>query len=194
MIWSRTRPRLAKELTQTEGHEKQLSATDLDIAGLIESLGKSEIGLRTRAARALGDLGPAAKAALPNLIDALQDPGSTLRYWAVRALGEIGSEAEAAVPYLIDALNDPDSDAVRSAAANALTRIDPRGAVSVLIEALKDPDTSVRASAAYALGDIGPDALAAVPALTVLINDANSEVRVSATEALRAIRSRAESS
>jgi len=59
--------------------------------------------------------------------------------------------------------------------------------VSSLVETLSDPQPDVRASAATALGQLGPDARAAVPALREALSDSRPLVRMLAEDALRRI-------
>ena len=56
-----------------------------------------------------------------------------------------------------------------------------------LIDALKDKDAIVRGEIAESLGEIGPDAKDAAPALTALLKDKNKDVRKNAAEALKKI-------
>ena len=49
---------------------------------------------------------------------------------------------------------------------------------------VNDPDPDVRQAAAFALGEIGPDAAEAVPALTKALGDRDDAVRKSFIEAL----------
>ncbi len=60
--------------------------------------------------------------------------------------------------------------------------------VEELIQAFQDDDWEVRRNAAYALGEIGPEAKGAVPALIQAFQDDDWEVRNSAAYALRQIR------
>jgi HEAT repeat protein len=76
---------------------------------------------------ALGTLGTAARAAIPELLVALQGEDHETRKSATIALGNVGSDAREAVPALIKALDD-DFISVRLSAAEALTRIDPQNA------------------------------------------------------------------
>jgi HEAT repeat protein len=57
-----------------------------------------------------------------------------------------------------------------------------------LVEALADDNAAVRQAAARALGEIGPEASAAAPALTRALGDPNTGVREDAALALVAIR------
>ncbi len=96
--------------------------------------------------------------------------------WAFKLLGPAGRPA---VPVLARLLEDRDPS-VRMAAADCLAGIGPeaREAVPGLIRALQAPrgpgwnqDQAV-AAAAYALGEIGPAAAAAIPFLAGITNDA----------------------
>ncbi len=61
--------------------------------------------------------------------------------------------------------------------------------VSELVKNLKDKRADVRSNAAGALGQIGPEAKAAVPALSEALKDDEARVRSSAADALDQIRS-----
>ena len=77
-------------------------------------------------------------AAIPALVDALQNPDPLLRRHAAQALARIGPEARDAVPDLIVALQDRDEE-VRKNVARALGQIGPaaEAAVPALLEELK---------------------------------------------------------
>lgn len=118
--------------------------------------------------RVLSGFGNQAKEAGPQLVKLLADKDWATALAAAEALATIDPAAEAAVPVLAEALRSPEP-AVRQRAVFALGRFGKaaRPAVPALIQALKDP--SVRASAAYTLGRIGPDAAEAVGPLTALL-------------------------
>lgn len=94
-------------------------------------------GVRETAADALARIGDAA---VPSLVETLEDPDREVRAQAARALARMGPRAEPAIPALIAALNDSDKE-VRMGAARALGQIGPAAAEAVpdLIQALKDP-------------------------------------------------------
>jgi len=58
------------------------------------------LGLHTTAMTAAGNIGPAAKDAVPYMIQGLRHPDSYVRQESIRALGRIGPSAVAAVPAL----------------------------------------------------------------------------------------------
>ncbi len=79
---------------------------------------------------------------------------------------------------------------MRGWAARELGRVpakDAPAAVKALSEALGDPHATVRMEAAYGLADLGPEASAAVPALTRLKQDQSTQVRWAADYALKQI-------
>jgi HEAT repeat protein len=106
--------------------------------------------VRDEAVTALGRVG---KAAIPLLIDVIEDPELGER--AIRTLADFEAAAAPGIPSLRAALRSKDP-AKRIAAARALARMGPaaRQADSALAAALDDPDSSVRAQALYALDAI----------------------------------------
>ena len=145
------------------------AAADVSVDELIERLHASNPGVRGMAAEELGQMGPAAKAAVKPLAMAVSsDEDLNVRYWAARALAAMGPEAKDAVPALMGALRTtfpdrglqgPDryyADA-RSACAEALGRIgaEAKVALPALREALADKDPSVREAAQEAIDLIG---------------------------------------
>lgn len=83
-----------------------------------------------QAARETGNTDPAAKMAVPPLIEALGDKDPGVRKQVIFALGEIGAAAKDAVPGLIRALFTPDKS-VQIAAIEALGRMGPTANDSV---------------------------------------------------------------
>jgi HEAT repeat protein len=125
---------------------------------------------------------------LPALTDALKDRDAEVRIQAGYAVGEL-AEPKSAIPLLVDALKDPD-ESVRWAAAVAVGRLCPE-AVPALCKALRDENPAVRAVAVKALGaapeEARPLMRKELPAITPLLDDKDSEVRVQAAFTLRRI-------
>jgi HEAT repeat protein len=122
--------------------------------------------VRTQAARALLQVGPEPDSEVAGLIDSLQNELEVLRFHAAVALGNLRT-ARTAVPALIHtALWDADP-AVRVEAAVSLWKIERHGplVIPVLSEALAADNELICWMAADALGQIGPEAHEAVPAL-----------------------------
>ncbi len=159
----------------------RIGSQAVPVPDIIKILKDENTTFRKRAIEALGRLGPEAKEAVPVLIQALKD--NEIRSYAADTLGKIGSEAREAVPTLIKLLNNKD---MRYTIPNVLGKI---GATSVpaLIQALKDEDARVRSGAAFALTNIGAEAIEAIPALIEALKDQDRDVRQSASTALFAI-------
>lgn len=190
------------------------------VGALMEVLKDPEPELRSQAAIALGKIGPAAKKAVPALTETLKNNDKSLRINAITALEGLGVEAKAAIPELMKLLRNGDKD-VQFAACSALGAIGPdakeavpkmlalieektqvtqvadalekigKVAVPALIKALADNQDWVRYGACEALGRIGPDAEAALPALKGRFDkDRNFEVRAAAGRAARKIKAK----
>jgi HEAT repeat protein len=103
-------------------------------------------------------------AALPALLQALQDSNAKLRAVAAHALGELRDPR--AVEPLLQVLDDPVPH-VRKNTTIALRLLKDRRAVEPLIIRLDDPDPDICILAAFALGDLG-DRRAIVPLESLL--------------------------
>jgi HEAT repeat protein len=145
--------------------------------------------VREYAALALGRIAPEA-ASLPvyrhevvgALAQALQrDTNEEVRWQAAVALRRLGPEARTALPALKTALDDEEK--VRNAALRVLFRLGREG-VPLLCHALAKQALDVRRAAANYLGEIGPPAKDAVPALLRACWDDHDAVRVAAAESL----------
>jgi len=107
---------------------KEPEFQDRPLSAWVEDLHGMAPYTRNQAAYAIGGMGPAAKSAVPALIEALKDPEATVRFPVCIALREIGPDAIEAVPALREALEDRNDD-VAAMARKALIKItgeDPR--------------------------------------------------------------------
>jgi HEAT repeat protein len=125
-------------------------------------------GVRAGAVRALLRAGPQPATEVGALINALHSEVDVVRFHAAIALGDFGTGGRPAVPALIHASLWDEDPAVRAGAAMALWKIDDHRdplAVHVLTRALGDVNELVCWVAAEWLGQMGPAAQEAVPAL-----------------------------
>lgn len=104
-------------------------------------LSDKQLRVRESAALALRDLGDQGAAAIPQLSSALRDPEPSVGMTAALALGQMKGEAKSAVPALIAALQVSDEQQMSNA------------------------DIQVLRNVVRALGEIGPAAIPALPAL-----------------------------
>ena len=180
---------------------QQQPPTAKDLSAVIEMLRSPDPVVRVSVACARDVFNSTATAAIPALVDLLNDAEPVSpdvcredhrRGWgderpitpgqeAARALVRIGS---ASFDPLVEVLGSPGATARRNAAW-ALGALDDRRAVTPLIGSLRDNDEHVREQAAWALGAIG-DARA-LAGLTSALKDSASGVRRQAAWALGAI-------
>ena len=148
-----------------------------------------------QAAAALGQIGPAAKDAVPLLTKALQSPSLEFRHFAVDALGRIGPNARESILAIVvemdipkDHINYAALTRFRRYAAKALGGIGvaDQEAVRVLEEALENEDRLYGVEAALALWKMNGNAKA-IPALESIIQKDEAEGPFEAIMALRQI-------
>jgi HEAT repeat protein len=138
----------------------------------------------------LGQIGPAAAPAIPILVETYDTaPNEHERGSAMIALGGIGPSARVALPTILEATKDPHWF-VRGLALEALIKIkvEPDVVISPMISALQDKQGAVQRIAAISLGQLGPSAKAAVPALEAVVADSSFPARPEAASALKLIR------
>jgi HEAT repeat protein len=155
------------------------------LAVLLRLLREGTVLERWSAIRAVRDVGPEARAAVPALVRLLQNEEPSLRDEAANALRAVDPGAREAVPMLTALLGDA-NPYVRLAAARALARGErrPPELVPVLVHLL-EWSSDLRDDAAATLAALGPDARPAVPALRRLLRDSDRNVYVAAARALR---------
>lgn len=139
------------------------------------------------AAYAFQQLGPRAKSAFPDLIEATKHKDNGVRMNAIDSITAI--DGKSAVKPLIDSLSDKDY-LVRWAALRALGKLGPISAPSVpqIIIALNDDDYLVSEAAAKSLGQIGPKAIAAITHLKEISeSDRNDDLKKIAANSLKLI-------
>ncbi len=94
---------------------------------LIKALRSQDAFDREAAAQAIATFGPAAKSAVPHLMEAAKDEQVLLsfsaRYYAIKALGKMGPAAEEAVAVLEQIRNDTRTPNLQTAAEKALEKI-----------------------------------------------------------------------
>jgi HEAT repeat protein len=128
--------------------------------------------VRTEAARALLRAGPQPTTEVGALADALHSELDIVRFHAAAALGDSRLAGRPAVPELIHACLWDEDPAVRVGAAAALWKIDDNKeplVLQVLTNALHDASELICWVAVDCLGQMGPAAQQAVPALRRLL-------------------------
>ncbi len=125
------------------------------VPALTELLKRSESSDRIAATVVLAKIGPEARPAVPALLETLKDKKKPECHLAVRALGRIGPDAKAAVPALVEMLKEK----------NPMTfPVEINAFVPEVFQGGSEEVTPA-VEAASTLGQIGPNAKEAIPAL-----------------------------
>jgi HEAT repeat protein len=159
------------------------------VPALVNALAANDVWMRTASAPALVKIiGTKATVAIPVLIDGLVDEDDVDdREEILRALQTMGRAANQALPTLVWlAKQEP---RLRGVAAETMWRVslEAEMPLKMLLQELKEPSTQARIDAARILGTVGPDARAAVPALSVMAQESDLELAEAGLEALRRI-------
>lgn len=122
------------------------------------------------------ELGPAAKDAVPALIDLVRGPDENLAAQAASSLGRIGPEAKAAIPALIEILKEGGTDNLQWSAVHALGvfRRDAKDAVPHLLQLVQTTNEHARGSLLSTLSQIAT-AEEAMPTLIELLADPDAD-------------------
>jgi HEAT repeat protein len=152
------------------------------LAELLQDKSSAAAETRLAAARALAQMGPKAKPAVPQLIAALQDEDAMVREVAIGALGNIGADPEHVVAAFRPLLKGKERLAVLKALR--AFRAGAKDAIPELLETIKDPDLEVRCDSAEALGDMGAAGAPGIDGLLGLMKDQEAKARAHACEAL----------
>ncbi len=137
------------------------------VPSVTAALDDSDPEVRSAAAWAFSQIGPNGAAAAPALGKSLSDTSPQVRILAALAVRAMGPTGAPAIPDLIRALKDPVGN-VRASAASALGSMGRAAhtAIRPLADRLTaDEDGLVLNGVAAALGEFGPDAKDALPAL-----------------------------
>jgi HEAT repeat protein len=197
-------PALARAMPEAGAPEALASIGPAATPALIEILRTGNRATQQDAMRALAKIGPAARDAVPLVAGLLPDPQAIETLGAiggfesligelkarpdVKLVGPLVRAGEPAVPSLIDVLGHENAR-VRRLAAQILGAMRGKAAAAVPAltkAALGDPDRSVRDRAQRSLGEIGPAAKDAAPALVRLVEQEDSYGALDALLAMRA--------
>lgn len=133
---------------------------------------------RTLATLSLDRLGPAARRAVPDLIEFVRT-NTRASHYAYRALARVGPQASNAIPVLREKLTAETNDYTRASLATALICIDDRQAEAMAVlkaDLANTQDTNTHRQVVHALKDIGTNARPALPLLVAALNDPDMSV------------------
>lgn len=149
---------------------------------------------RAKAAWVLGQLGPVASNAVPDLILALDDADPSTQNYAIAALAAIGTTSEEAVPKLVAKLSSP-NPAISYFAADLLDKVEHERQAKNLSPVSGDEYEramsfvraalpTVRVKGVNRLAKLAPKDERAAATLRLLANDPNGSVRQTAAALL----------
>ncbi|MHC4668389.1 MAG: HEAT repeat domain-containing protein [Planctomycetota bacterium] len=143
--------------------------------------------VRRRAVWALGEIGDVA--ALDTLAEVFTEEGGTVGVWIAETFARFGRRARPVATALRAEMHREDPQLAIAAAA-ALLEIGEYedAAVWALIARLQDGEACDRVEAAITLGEFGPKARTAIPALKAAERDEDDDLRAQAMVALAKIR------
>lgn len=155
------------------------------VTELVASLDEPRSAIRREALVRLARLGPSAAEAIPGVTSRLQDDDPFVRAHAARAASRIGVSLDQAVPVLSELLQ-PDEPQLCCLASLILGEIGSgaRPALTTLHGCMRSSDVSVRLHAAEAILKIDSTDVAALRELLAGIDDASSDKRYFAANAL----------
>jgi HEAT repeat protein len=161
------------------------------VPALLEILNGPDEAMRVCAAEALGEIGPAARDAVPRLIQTVERPddsrdGDILWRHAIDALGKIGPDAKAAVPTLMDLLG-PEGDRADVGIVVALDRLGSPPSAKLVDMFVHDADDFVREGSSFTTAGLfylGPKARAEAPRIRAILADKRPALRVEAAAIL----------
>ncbi len=141
--------------------------------------------VRLKACEIMAAIGPAAKSAVPALVDRLQDENELVIRAAARALGRITAQPDIVLPAVQSLLKHP-AVSVRITALRAIGEYGTDAVVAVpsALSFLTDQSPVLRASAAEALGRIGDSRSEVIIALVNALADQSAAVTMNAANAL----------
>jgi HEAT repeat protein len=151
--------------------------------------------VRIYAAASLGRIGPGARDAVEPLLKLLQtEQDLQMVATVIHSFHELGPIAKPALPVLATMAANPECNS-RLMAAWAMCRIGPEGRAKaaafvpqLIVQLTTDKQPNSRRFAAEVLGEIGPTADGAIPALSAATEDQDRAVRQAAAKALEAIK------
>jgi HEAT repeat protein len=170
-------------------------ATEEIVSALVTTLDSPSRDVRRAALDALGKLGAPAKAALPKLLSAGDDPDMGFRLEVIATLWNISEDPDLVLPGIVQALESKD-DMIKGMAVDLVLGIGPPAApVTPLLVGILDDQgfhwATPRWQAAMAIGEMGAAGALAVPNLVEVLGDPDVRLRRFAAEALGKIGAKA---
>lgn len=152
---------------------------------LVRSTGDPEPAIRICALQGLREFGPAARKAIPDVVELIKKGDIEVRIWAASTLYSIDSKNQMTMPALLACLCYS-QELVRIVSFGGFIPDGSMAALAILpTPILREKNEMATILVCKRLGDVGPDAEAAVPMLIDVLGD--SRANFAARDALEAI-------
>jgi HEAT repeat protein len=166
----------------------------MDVSQATADLKSSDPARRAAAAEQLAHLEDGAQSAAIPLVEATADSDESVRQWSTSALESLGPPAAGDAATLAKLSGDNRLD-VAYWAVTLLGRLGADAGRAVIVSALvnaltKHSEEAVRERAAWALGEIGPSAASALPALQSAAGNSSPRLSRLAKQAIEQISTR----
>lgn len=186
------RERLIAGLADERGHARSMlgcrTQSERSLPILIEALRSPNALVRKNALQCIFDLGPWAETAETAVVPLMGDPDVEIRQMAAPYVLEHASPStrKSLLPIIASKLDDPHEDG--ELLCFLISQLGPFGeaAVPILLKALRRPEPDLRNLSVAVLGDMGPAAAGAMPAVEEILRSENeaNEHRKAAFRAL----------
>ncbi|MCE5228347.1 HEAT repeat domain-containing protein [bacterium] len=144
-------------------------AAEAAMPELLDALYDPDSQIRYWAVKNLAGIGRPRSTVLPLLVRMLNDNDDEIRRAAAEGLGALGPAAAPVLPQLLETYRD-DPHGVSRDLIWPIAQIDQTAALPLLIEGVNDPEKgNIRRLYAEILGDMGPAAAPAIPALAIAV-------------------------
>jgi HEAT repeat protein len=165
--------------------------SELVVPALIQALSDPNVGMKFTAMKSLGEFGEQASNAIPALLAQFPEGDMRIGQYAASALIKISRETteKKVLPFLLNRIKSSPYPYIRAITLETLgeATYEPQVVVPAAMEAIDDTNVSLRVYGIIVLSEFGPAASAAVPKLTALIHDPDTNTRAQAVAALRKI-------
>jgi HEAT repeat protein len=166
------------------------------VPSLVGLLKDTDPAVKQEALYTLASIGPKAAEGVEPITALLKDPDRDVKLTSHYALGKIGPAAKSALPALKGEMTS-DDEMVKVTAVWAMLKIDPQNqeiaamAIPLMADVMDHPYDFIQVEAAMSLGELGPAAASAIPALEAALRDNSPAVRSAAADAIRKIKGEA---
>jgi hypothetical protein len=148
----------------------------------------NSLDIASRAAIALGSIGPAGFPPLLQVLTNASHPNRRAAITPIASMGSFGVDLSPALPSIARLAQDPyGSVAMEAAAALGIMKLNPEISLPALTNTFAISSQNVRHNAIHAIREFGANARPAIPTLQAALHDPYWAVQIEASNALRQV-------